>query len=147
VSVVSSIPYLSPRALNSAFPSKQSLTDWGISSPNFFIKSIKLIRSLTDPLAAFSRTTPMKSTIFFAVASSMHGTIVVGSGSLFCSNKPFKACWRISLLVIWGRAAFLNILERPNMLCPYVPASKPVCLYLPAFHSSLRFPNHLWTVK
>ncbi len=63
------------------------------------IKSIKLIRSLIDPLAAFSRTTPMKSTIFFAVASSMHGTIVVGSGSLFYSNKPFKVCWRISLLV------------------------------------------------
>jgi hypothetical protein len=32
----------------------------------------------------------------------MHGTIVVGSGSLFCSKSPFNPCWRISLLVSWG---------------------------------------------
>ena len=94
-----SIPYLRPRASNYLFPSRQSLTDWGISSPNFLIKSTRLIKSPTDPLAAFSRTTPIKSTIFLAVSSSMQGTIVVGSASLFYSKSPLRPCWRISLLV------------------------------------------------
>jgi len=48
--------------------------------------------SVGDPFAAFSRTVPIKSTIFLAVASSMQGTIVVGSGSLFCSKSPLRPC-------------------------------------------------------
>jgi len=57
------------------------------------------MRSLTEPLAAFAKAEPIKSTIFLAVASSMHGIIVVGWGSLFDSNAPFNPCWRIYLLV------------------------------------------------
>jgi hypothetical protein len=110
-SVVLVIPYFKPRASNYLLPSRQSLTDWGISSPNFLIKSTREIKSLIDPLAAFSRRTPMKSTIFLAVASSMHGTMVVGSGSLFCSNNPFNPCCKISLLVKVGR-------DTPKTLCP-----------------------------
>ena len=76
-----------------------------------------------EPPAAFLRTSPMNTTIFPAVTSSMHGTIVVGSGSLFYSNKPFKVCWRIYLLLSSGRATLLDI---PRILCPYLPASNPV---------------------
>jgi hypothetical protein len=36
------------------------------------------MRSLTEPLAALAKAEPIKSTIFLAVASSMHGIIVVG---------------------------------------------------------------------
>lgn len=98
-SVSGVMPYLSPRASNSAFPSRQSLTDCGILSPNFSMRSFKPIKSLIDPLAAFSRIYPAKTTILWAVSSSIHGTIVFGSGSLFCSNSPFKVCWMISLSV------------------------------------------------
>ena len=121
VSVLLSMPYLSPRASNSLLPSRQSLTDCGIVSPNFLIKSTRLIKSVTDPLAAFSRTVPMKPTIFLAVSSSMHGTIVVGSGSLFYSKSPFNPCWRISLLVKHivdtnKMAKIANILDINNRL-------------------------------
>jgi len=52
---------------------------------------MRLKRSETDPLAAFSRISPMKTTILWAVASSMQGTMVVGSGSLFYSKSPLSA--------------------------------------------------------
>lgn len=121
VSVLLSIPYLSPRASNYLLPSRQSLTDCGMVSPNFLIKSTRLIKSLTEPLAAFSRTVPINWTIFLAVPSSMHGTIVVGSGSLFYSKSPFNPCWRISLLVKHivetnKMAKIVNILDINNRL-------------------------------
>jgi hypothetical protein len=94
-----------------------------------------------EPPAAFLRTSPMNTTIFPAVTSSMHGTIVVGSGSLFYSNKPFKVCWRIYLFVSSGSETLLDILRT---LCPYVAPSKPVLKYLRAIHRSLRTPISLW---
>ncbi len=82
-SVVSLIPYLYPRFVNYWFPLKQSLTACGKESPNCWIKSLRLRRSLIEPLAALSKTWPTKTTVSCALLSSKHGTIVVGSGSLF----------------------------------------------------------------
>ena len=76
-----------------------------------------------EPPEAFLRTSPMKTTIFPAVASSMHGTIVVGSGSLFYSNKPFKVCWRIYLFVSSGSETLLVL---PTSLCANLAKSYPV---------------------
>lgn len=92
VSVWSVIPYLAPKAVNSVLLLKQVLTDSGIESPNFSIRSLRESKSLIEPLAAFSRTVPMKATVVLAVASSKHGTTVVVSGSLFSSKSPFKSC-------------------------------------------------------
>ena len=72
-----------------------------------------MIKSEIDPLAAFSKTSPIKTTVLWAVASSKHGTIVVGSLSLFCSKRPFKACWRIYLSDNSGRS-----IEEPKIECP-----------------------------
>lgn len=75
------IPYLTPKAVNSAFPSRHVLTGSGILSMNFSIKSLSPIKSLIDPLAALSKTVPTKATVLLAVASSKHGTTVLGSAS------------------------------------------------------------------
>lgn len=48
---------------------------------NFSIKSLSPIKSLIEPLAALSNTVPMNTTVFLAVASSKHGTTVLGSAS------------------------------------------------------------------
>ena len=63
VSVSGVIPYLTPSAVNSAFSSRQSLTACGIESPNCWIKSFKASKSLNDPLAALSKTVPIKTTV------------------------------------------------------------------------------------
>lgn len=109
MSVVGVIPYLVPKAVNSALPFKQSLTDFGIESPNFFTKSFKLMRSEIDPFAALWRSSPTNWTVRWAVSSSKHGTTVVGSANLFCSNKPFRACCRISLSESSGRPNIYTI--------------------------------------
>lgn len=67
--------------MNSALPSRHVLTGSGILSMNFSIKSLSPIKSLIEPLAALSNTVPMNTTVFLAVASSKHGTTVLGSAS------------------------------------------------------------------
>jgi len=114
LSVVGVTPYLYPRVSNSLFPERQSLTDWGIWSPKALIKLTRLKRSETDPLAAFSRISPIKITILWAVTSSMQETIVVGSGSLFYSKSPLSDAWRISLSEALGTTFF----ELLKILCP-----------------------------
>lgn len=91
------IPYLTPKAVNSALPSRHFLTGSGILSENCLTKSLRLIKSLIEPLAALSKRVPIKATVFLAVASSKHGTTVLVSGNLFCSKSPLNTCWRISL--------------------------------------------------
>jgi hypothetical protein len=48
---------------------------------NFSIKSLSPIKSLIEPLAALSKTVPTNATVLLAVASSKHGTTVLGSAS------------------------------------------------------------------
>jgi len=60
--------------------------------PKSSTKSFRDRRSEIDPLEALCKSSPMNTTTLCAVESSKQGTMVVGSGSLFYSNRPFNPC-------------------------------------------------------
>ena len=140
----SSIPYFNPSDLNYKFPSKQSLTVWGIWSPNFWISSFNEIKSAMEPFAALARTSLMKMTSLWAVESSMQGTIVFGSESLFYSKRPLRACWRISLSVMDCEAMTRNVTKNILIIVELLSTNKNTLYHDEMFIYSYKLIIFLW---